>query len=367
VIDALRGGGTNVVAEAVDVSDESALSDLLSRIRADGPPLRGILHLAGILDNAALGQQDVDRFARVFAPKVRGAWLLDRLTRCDPLDLFVVFSSIASMLGAAGQSNHAAANAVLDLLAHERRERGLHGLSINWGAWADVGAAAGQEVSDRLAAQGLGAMTPARGIQALESLLQGESSQMTVLPVDWRRFMDGPRHRGLSTFLAEIIGSPMGPTKVAAAAQVHRSNLREELAAAPASRRRQLVGTFVRDHALRTLGMEPTTAVPTNTPLGELGLDSLLVVELRNKLGLALGVSLPLTLLFDYPTVDALTEYLLTEVLATDAADTAEPRRAVVALPQSPNDQLSSIESIEDLSDEEIDRLLEMDELKVRH
>ena len=182
VIEALRAGGTTVVAEAVDVSDETALCDLLSRIRADGPPLRGILHLAGILDNAALGQQDEDRFARVFAPKVRGAWLLDRLTRGDPLDLFVMFSSIAAVLGAAGQANHAAANAVLDLLAHERRERGLHGLSINWGAWAGVGAAAGQEVSDRLAAQGLGAMTPARGIQALESLLRGESAQAAVLP-----------------------------------------------------------------------------------------------------------------------------------------------------------------------------------------
>ena len=223
-------------------------------------------------------------------------------------------------------------------------------------------------VSDRLAAQGLGAMTPARGIQALESLLRGESAQVAVLPVEWRRFMDGPRHRGISAFLAEIIGTPTRSTRVAAAAQVHTSNLREELAAAPASRRRQLMGTFVRDHALRTLGMEPATVIRTNTPLGELGLDSLLVVELRNKLGLALGVSLPLTLLFDYPTLDALTEYLLTEVLTFDTPDIAESRDVVVALPRSQDDQLSSIDSIEDLSDDEIDRLLEMDErLKVRH
>ena len=155
---------------------------------------------------------------------------------------------------------------------------------------------------------------------------------------------------------------------MATAAQVQRSNLGEELAAAPASRRRQLVGSFVRDHALRTLGMDPATAVLTTTPLGELGLDSLLVVELRNKLGLALGVTLPLTLLFDYPTIDALSEYLLAEVLTFDTPDTAESRGVVVALPESQDDQLSSIDSIEDLSDDEIDRLLEMDErMRVRH
>jgi acyl carrier protein len=211
-------------------------------------------------------------------------------------------------------------------------------------------------------------MTPMRGIQALETLLQGVDSQVAVLPVEWRRFMDNPRHRALSMFLAEIAGSSKSTPKSAGVAPVERSNFRAELAIAPASRRRQLVATFVRDHTLRTLGMEPTALVPANTPLGEMGLDSLLVVELRNKLGLALGMSLPMTLLFDYPTVDALTDYLLTEVFATDAADGEGPREAVTALPKAQHDQLSSIESIEDLSDEDIDRLLEMDErLKVRH
>jgi len=372
VIKALRAGGTDVVAEAVDVSDENALGDLLSRIRGDGPPLRGVLHLAGVLDNASLRQQDEDRFAQAFAPKVRGAWLLDRLTRGDPIDLFVMFSSIAAVLGAAGQANHAAANAILDFLAHERRERGLHGLSINWGAWAGVGAAAGQEVRDRLAAQGLGVISPARGIRALESLLRGESVQVAVLPVEWRRFTDGARQRGLSVFLSEIARVSAGSAQTAGTSEqvhVHRPKFREEFAAAPASRRRQLVAAFVRDFALRTLRMDPTARVLTTTPLGELGLDSLLVVELRNKLGLALGVSLPVTLLFDYPTLDALTEYLLADVLTFDATDTAEPEARADTPSQFQDDPyLSSIEFIEELSDDEVDRLLAADEpLKVRH
>jgi acyl transferase domain-containing protein/NADPH:quinone reductase-like Zn-dependent oxidoreductase/ubiquinone/menaquinone biosynthesis C-methylase UbiE/NADP-dependent 3-hydroxy acid dehydrogenase YdfG/acyl carrier protein len=369
VIESLRASGTNVVVKAVDVSDEAALRELLSHIRGGGPPLRGILHLAGVLENAALRQQGEDRFTRVFAPKVRGAWLLDRLTRGDPIDLFVMFSSIAAVLGAAGQSNHAAANAVLDLLAHERRERGLHGLSINWGAWADAGAAADQDIRDRLAAQGIGAMTPAQGIQALESLLRDESAQLAVLPVEWRRFTDSSEQRGLSSLLAEIIGSPIRSTRAPTADQIHRPNFRETLAAAPASRRRRLVESFVRDHALRTLGMDPAATMLTTTPLGELGLDSLLVVELRNKLGLALGVPLPVTLLLDYPTLDALTEYLLAEVLTSGTPNSGEPEDIEIRHPQLRDDEeLSSIRFIEELSDNEVDRLLAMDErLKVRN
>ena len=171
-IERLRSCGTQLVAEAVDVTDEAALSDLLSRIRSDGPPLRGIVHCAGVLDDAALARQDAGRFARVLAPKLRGAWLLDRLTRSDPLDLFVLFSSISGVLGAPGQANHAAANAILDLLAHARRERGLCATSIDWGVWADIGAAAERGLTGRLNASGLRAMTPAQGLQALERVLR---------------------------------------------------------------------------------------------------------------------------------------------------------------------------------------------------
>ena len=136
-LDELQASGTTVIAKSIDVSDESALRALLNLIRRDGPPLRGVVHSAGVLDDAGLIQQNPGRFARVFAPKVRGGWLLDRLTRCDPLDLFVMFSSVAAVIGSAGQANHSAANAFLDLLAHERRMRGLPGTSIDWGPWAE--------------------------------------------------------------------------------------------------------------------------------------------------------------------------------------------------------------------------------------
>jgi acyl transferase domain-containing protein/NADPH:quinone reductase-like Zn-dependent oxidoreductase len=376
VLDELRAGGTHVIAEAMDVTDEIALQALLSRIRSDGPPLRGVVHSAAVLDDASLLQQDAQRFARVFEPKVHGAWLLDRLTRGDPLDLFVMFSSIAAVLGAAGQANYAAANAVLDLLAHDRRIRGLCGLSVNWGAWTDIGMTADRQLTDRLAAQGFGAMTPAQGILALERLLEeGGSTQVAVLPVDWRRFLDRSGYGSGQALLAELAGATVDARSIAAEPAARDPSLREALAAAPATRRRQVVATFVRRHALGTLGMDQAKEIDPAIPLGEIGLDSLLAVQLRNTLGLALGHSLPVTLLFDYPTVDALTDFLLTDVLADDASgpenavrsvsghsaikDTGKGSGAVRDL-VAPlfNTEAASIDFVAGLSDDEVDRLL---------
>ncbi|HJV95936.1 MAG TPA: SDR family NAD(P)-dependent oxidoreductase, partial [Albitalea sp.] len=204
LLDVLRAMGTTVVAEAIDVSDAAALAALLARIRHDGPPLRGVVHSAGVLADAGLLQQDAERFARVFAPKVQGGQLLDTLTRSDPLDFFVLFSSIAAVLGSRGQANHSAANAFLDLLARERRSRGVPGLSINWGAWTDVGAAVDRGVTERIAAQGIGAVTPSQGLLALERLLAQEHAQVAVLPIDWKRYIDQAWQGATPAFLAEI-------------------------------------------------------------------------------------------------------------------------------------------------------------------
>jgi acyl transferase domain-containing protein/NADPH:quinone reductase-like Zn-dependent oxidoreductase len=350
-LDELRAGGTIVVAKSVDVSDESAVRALLNLIREDGPPLRGVVHCAGVLDDAGLIQQDLDRFARVFGPKVRGGWLLDRLTRCDPLDCFVMFSSVAAVLGSAGQSNHSAANAFLDLLAHERRIRGLPGMSINWGAWTEVGAAVDRGVTDRLAAQGVGAVTPSQGLVALERLLEEDCTQTAVVPIDWHRYVEKSGHVCLPAFLADIVGTAR-ETPTHMRSNTPTVNLREQLATAPAARRRPLVATFVRERALRALGVSPSKAVDPRTPLGEMGLDSLLSVELRNTLSSAIGQPLPATLLFDYPTIDALTNFLLKDKL--DIADDAEE----VATAQTDIAPASTLDSIENLCDEEVDRLL---------
>ncbi len=353
----LRGRGTAIVAEAADVSDEGALRGVLERVRREGPTLRGVVHCAGVIEDASLLQQDPAKFDAVFAPKVRGGWALDRLTRGDALDFFVLFSSAASILNAPGQTNYAAANAFLDVLARERKSRGLAGLSINWGAWTEVGMAARNGVVEHLAAQGLGALTPDQGRKALERAIDDGAAQVAVMPGDWRRFAQATG--GAGPLLAELLGAETASSAAKDGAPAQSAarpvDLRAQLAGVPQGRWRPTVGAFVRARALGALGMDPERAVDPAMPLGELGLDSLLAVELRNTLSTALGRPMPATLLFDCPTLDALTGYIL-----EDALGVHEDSLEVVPASAGPLAGKASdlVGAIEELSDEEVERQL---------
>jgi NADPH:quinone reductase-like Zn-dependent oxidoreductase/NAD(P)-dependent dehydrogenase (short-subunit alcohol dehydrogenase family) len=345
-----RMGKAAVVATA-DVTDAVAFTELLGRLRRDGPPLRGIVHAAGVLEDAALLRQDAGALARVMAPKLRGARLLDRLTRVDPLDWFVLFSSAAGVLGSAGQANYAAANAALDHVAQERRERGLCAVSIGWGAWGQIGAAATRGLAERQAARGLHAFAPAEGFRALERILASPATQLAAMAMDWRRYAGDAS----APFLDEILAA--SPAKLASeAVQTVATDLRQRLADAPAGRGRRLVAEFVGHHALRILGMEPARLLDPEAPLSEFGLDSLLAVELRNTLAAALSQPLPATLLFEYPTLDALTDFLLAALRPSTASAREtidQPERSVAGTVAAP-DLLGALEG---LSEDEIDQM----------
>jgi acyl carrier protein len=287
----------------------------------------------------------------VLAPKVQGGWLLDRLTRCDPLDWFVMFSSVASVLGSAGQINYSAANAFLDLLARERSTRGLPGLSINWGAWAEIGIAADRGLTDRLAAQGIGAFTASQGLAALAHLLADRTAQVAVLQADWCRFAKHPARGRGQPFLAELIEAAAPASDPAA--KPPSLELRDQLNDAPAARRKSIVAGFVRERALRALGADLESPLDPQTPLSELGLDSLLAVELRNTLGRAFQVTLPATLLFDYSTLESLTNYLCNEVLPGEDSDESRAKA-----PENLRTGSAVLAGITELSDEEVERLL---------
>ncbi len=349
VLRELRALGTRLTIEALDVGDEAGLAELIARVRRDGPPLRGVVHSAGVLDDAGLIQQNAKRFATVFAPKTHGAYLLDRLTRVDPLDFFVLFSSVAAVLGSPGQSNHAAANAVLDALAHERRNRGVPGLSINWGPWKDVGAAADRGITDRLEAEGLTPLSPAQGLAALDRLLRGGESQVAVLSIDWDRYLAHAGPLALSPFLSDTARVAMARAETSHVRAPRQQDLREQVLQVTEGRRRTVVEAFIVERALRALGLDPSRSIDPRTPLGELGLDSLLAIELRNALATSLNRPLPATLLFDYPTVNALTDYVMTGVLKLEVATSA----AITTVAPT-----NLVDSIEDLPDEEVDRLL---------
>jgi hypothetical protein len=215
----------------------------------------------------------------------------------------------------------------------------------------EVGAAVDRGVTEKLAGQGVGAVTPRQGLVALERLLEEDRIQTAVVPIDWHRYVEKLGRTGLPTFLADVVGT-VTDTQTPAPSATRTENLREQLAATPPARRRPLVATFVRERALRALGVNPSKAIDPRTPLGEMGLDSLLSVELRNTLSSAIGQPLPATLLFDYPTIDALTDFLL-----KDKLDVAGDAEEVVTAPTE-TAPTSMLDSIENLSDDEVDRLL---------
>jgi acyl transferase domain-containing protein/NADPH:quinone reductase-like Zn-dependent oxidoreductase/NAD(P)-dependent dehydrogenase (short-subunit alcohol dehydrogenase family)/SAM-dependent methyltransferase/acyl carrier protein len=372
VLQAMRDRGVQVRAEQTDVSNPETMKRMFEDIRSAMPALRGVIHSAGVLEDGVLLQQTWERFASVFAPKVTGSLLLHRLTTADALDFFVLFSSVAAVFGSAGQGNHAAANAFMDTLAAARSACGLPGLSINWGAWTKAGAAVDRGVTARASDAGYGLIDPQGGFQALEAALIGGRSGQIVFPADWPRFLlhrsragqCPPFLRNLSrrdltglsasdkrmdgrTSIADFVPDSSGTSQTG-----KLPSLGDRLAAVAPNQRRAVVIDQIRSDAARVLGLQNLESLPNNKPLSDLGLDSLMAVELRNALANAVGRNLPATLLFDYPTVEALTGYLSRSVLGLEESPATTIRS------RSPlSGGLDVLDQIENLDDDEIERL----------
>jgi NADP-dependent 3-hydroxy acid dehydrogenase YdfG/acyl carrier protein len=346
--------GAQVTVMQGDVSRYEDVARVVNHIDQSLPPLRGIIHAAGVLDDAALLQQDWSHFVTVLSPKVKGAWHLQQLTRHQPLDFFVMYSSVAAVFGSAGQANHAAANAFLDALAQNRRMQGLAGLSINWGVWSQIGAAAARGVEQRAIQQGVGSFTPAEGLAVLEELLKENVAQVVVTRIDWPKFLQ--QFSAVPPFLSRMTTMAREASSVAAQSAPAVDWLRR-ITDASATKQRVLLIAYVQEQAGHVLGIDPAK-VRERVPLNELGLDSLMAVELRNLLGAGLQLQrkLPATLVFDYPTVEAMADYLAKDVLKLTKIDRAEESSAVGQLAGIGATQM--ISSIEDLSEEEVDRLL---------
>nr|AEU11005.1 NpnA [Nostoc sp. 152] len=331
--------GVKVLVVKADVSEAAQMLEVLDKINSQLPPLRGIIHAAGVLDDGVLKQQSLERFRQVMAPKVSGAWNLHTLTQHLPLDFFVCFSSISSLFGSGGQGNYAAANALMDGLAHYRQSLGLPGLSINWGAWSQVGMAARLDSGDqnRLQSLGIGTIAPQQGLAVLEQLLSQSSAQVTAIPIDWGQFLS--KSASSSPFFANFTQTI---AKIA-----DKSEFRAQLAAAKNSDRKKLLIDHLCSQVAQVLGRNLSTQ-DLQQGFFELGIDSLTAVELRNRLQNSLDYPLPSSLTFDYPTVTVLADYLSQEVLAI--AD------ASIAQPVSEFSDLSI--ALDELSESEIEKLL---------
>ena len=283
-----------------------------------GPTLRGVFHLAGGLDDGAFVRLDRERLARVYRAKVDGARLLDELTEGLPLDAFVLFGSTAGVFGNPGQANHAGANALLDALAWSRRARGLPALAIDWGAWGGAGAIAREGVATRFAGEGVRLMDPARAFDLMGRAIAAGETQIVAAAIDWPAFL-----RRYEAGLAPPFFDAVAPRlRKRAAAARHTSGAE--------ARPTDLAGLadFVLQRARAVLGAAAGEIIPADQPLNELGLDSLMALELRKTLGGGLGLELPATLLFSHPSTEALTAHLA-ELLGLDEAGTSGPAEAV--------------------------------------
>jgi acyl transferase domain-containing protein/NADPH:quinone reductase-like Zn-dependent oxidoreductase len=314
----LERQGATVLVFAADAADRPAMEGILREIRQGLPPLRGIVHAAGAVDDGALLRQSWDRCRAVLRGKAGGAFLLHELTRELPLDFFVLYSAAGVILGAPGQGAYPAANAELDALALARRRLGLPALSVAWGPWADVGMAAdlARRGNDVLAARGLGTIGPELGFARLEQLLREDVPYAAVLPIRWARFLAQLPAGADRGFFGAVGGRTGSASAAPAAAPV--AGLVSRLGALPAGQRRAALLAFLSERALQVVGLDAATQVDPTVPLKELGLDSLMSVELRNTLARAIGRSLPATLVFDYPTLEALGTHLA-KLLGLDA------------------------------------------------
>jgi amino acid adenylation domain-containing protein len=316
-----RGGatpelGARVTVMPADVSREEDVARVLAAIARDLPPLRGIFHAAMVLEDCLLLNLDADRFRRVLAPKVQGAWNLHSQTRGRPLDCFVLFSSLSSVFGHAGQGNYAAANAFLDSLAWHRRANGLPTLAVNWGHLGGVGYLAERpELGERLARQGVLSFPVRQALDVLGRALRRRAVQLSVMQVDWAKWrglgVTGRVSPRFAHLMPQANGEAPGGTST-----------RDAILAASPESRRDVLEARLREKVGRVLGT-PADQLDADVALLRLGVDSLMAVELLNWAEAELRVSLPVVELMRSPGLSNLAAALLERM--ADRPATAMP------------------------------------------
>jgi acyl transferase domain-containing protein/acyl carrier protein len=350
----LESAGVKVETAAVDVGDAKALSEFLQSYKNQGrPPIRGILHAAGVAEHALVSKSTSTTFRNAFRAKVDGTWHLHNALLDPSIDFFVTFSSASSVLSSPRLGSYAASNAFLDAMAAYRTSKGLPSLSVNWGAWTGIGMAAkpGGTASADTIDSGMTGMRVEEGLACLGRLMAGSKGQVCVLPLDWITWARLYPAYMAKPFFAELQHentTEPAPSRSSKAA----SELLDQLKDAPESMRVDRIREFVQKAAANLLGFPPGHWLDPLQPLNEVGLDSLMAIELGKAVGAGVGRSLPATLLFSYPAVEDISTYLSKLLFPVPAV--------VQPVERLPGAKRSAWDDIGDLSDEEVDRKLAM-------
>ncbi|MFJ8584812.1 amino acid adenylation domain-containing protein [Streptomyces sp. NPDC093595] len=313
LVDELSGLGATATVVACDAADRDDVAAVMALFGGERP-LRGVVHAAGVLDDGALTALTAERFGSVLRPKVDGLWHLHELTQDMELDFFMMFSSIASVMGAPGQGNYAAANAFLDALAHLRRAKGLPATSVAFGPWEGEGMAAGLSEFDRarFAQLGLDRLAPDEGLELFELAVRSGRALTMAAALDLNRVQHYFENRGgiPPLFRALLSGNTGGRSRTGGG-----TDLRKLLGEAAPEEYPSVVLDVVREEVAKTLGFASPEAVDVGVPLQDIGIDSLTAVLMRNQLADLTGLALPAKIAFDHPNLTSLADFLLEKLL----------------------------------------------------
>ncbi|MEU7359055.1 type I polyketide synthase [Streptomyces olivaceoviridis] len=328
--------GAAVTVAACDVSDRAAVATLLAGIPA-AHPLTAVVHTAGVLDDGLLGAMDPARLAAVLGPKAEGARHLDELTRDCDLAAFVAFSSAAGLLGSAGQANYAAANAYLDGLMTARRAAGRPGVALSWGLWDQSGGMTGHlDITDRARMRrgGVLPLRPEEGLALFDAALDGGEAHLVPIKLDLAAARaDAAAGGPVQPLLRHLVRARRRAEGTAAA-----SDLLAALAGRSPAEQEAWLLTLVRSRAALVLGHGSADDIDPDTAFQSVGMDSLGGVELRNRLAAATGLTLPVTLVYDYPTPRQLAGFLRDEL-----AGTATPAEAAPVVAAGAHDDIAVV------------------------
>lgn len=308
-VERLRQSGAAVVTARADVSRHEELARVVTQTESAMPPLRGIIHAAGLLADGAVQRMTREQLYQVMAPKVAGAWNLHELTLSHDLDFFALYSSAASFIGSPGQAGYAAGNAFLDGLAHYRRAHGLKALSINWGSWSEAGMAARPDRGGRLVVRGVESLSSRQSLAAFELLLKQGGGQFAVMPFDcakWQRFYPATSKTSLFVRLAQNQAQSQ-TVKKESSDDLSASDI---LGAAP-SERTGLLQSYLSQIIAKVLGHSEFVRLSPEQPLNRLGIDSLMAIEIKNAIESNLGVPVPMVDLLGGKSLAQLTAHIL--------------------------------------------------------
>ncbi|MFD5368689.1 amino acid adenylation domain-containing protein [Streptomyces sp. NPDC127103] len=321
----LRASGADVTVAACDTADRDALAQLLTGVR-----LTAVVHTAGLLDDGVIESLTPDRLAAVLRPKVDAAAHLDELTAGQDLAAFVLFSSVAGVLGNPGQANYAAGNVFLDALAARRRSSGLPATSLAWGLWAERTGLTGHLDDSTLSTRGIAPLSNEQGLELLDRALGDDAALLVPARLDPAALRSDALNGTLSPVLRSLVRIPQR--------RPGESGLRRRLGRLSEEEGRRLLLDLVRTHLAAVIGRDSADGIDPDQPFKSFGVDSLLAVQLRNRLNSAIGLRLPATLVFDHPTPAAVVDVTL--ALARARAERAAPQPVAAVAPRTDDDPI---------------------------